>query len=275
MKGVMRFGKKGKLSPRYIGPYHIAKRIDNVAYELKLPQELAVVHPVFHVSMLKKYMGDPSLIIPIENIGIKDSLSYKEIPVQILDRQVRKLRTKGNGNRGRGNAQLGKEVARQDDRAQCYAFSSKNEVEASDAVITCTILMCDRMANVLFDLGSTYSYVSVRFASEFDMICDVLDAPIRVSTPVGENFGKGKIRVEGVYKTKQAKIISSSRASKLVEQGCLVYLAHVRDVEIEAPSIGSILWCLNLVSPISIPPYRMAPAELRELKAQIQKLLDK
>ncbi|KAK4716070.1 hypothetical protein R3W88_014408 [Solanum pinnatisectum] len=89
----MRFGKKGKLSPRYIGPYRIAKRIGNVAYELELQQELAAVHPVFHISMLKKCMGDPSLIISTENIEIKDSLSYEEISVQILDRQVRKLRT--------------------------------------------------------------------------------------------------------------------------------------------------------------------------------------
>ncbi|WMV37443.1 hypothetical protein MTR67_030828 [Solanum verrucosum] len=94
MKGVMRFGKKGKLSPRYIGPYRISKRVGNVAYELELPQVFAAVHPVFHISMLKKCMGDPSLIIPTENIDIKDSLSYEEILVQILDRQVRKLRTK-------------------------------------------------------------------------------------------------------------------------------------------------------------------------------------
>ncbi|KAK4723875.1 hypothetical protein R3W88_026654 [Solanum pinnatisectum] len=94
MKGVMRSGKKGKLSPWYIGLYRISKRIGNVAYELELPQELAAVHSIFHVSMLKKCMGDPSLIIPIEDIDIKDSLSYEEIPIQILDRQVRKLRTK-------------------------------------------------------------------------------------------------------------------------------------------------------------------------------------
>ncbi|WMV59165.1 hypothetical protein MTR67_052550 [Solanum verrucosum] len=94
MKGVMRFDKKVKLSPRYVGPYRISKRIGKVAYELELPQELAVVHPVFHVSILKKCMGDPSLIIPTENIGTKDSLSYEEIPIQILDRHVRKLRTK-------------------------------------------------------------------------------------------------------------------------------------------------------------------------------------
>ncbi|WMV58576.1 hypothetical protein MTR67_051961 [Solanum verrucosum] len=94
MKGVMRFGKEGKLSSRFIGPYRISKRVGNVAYQLELPQKLAVVHPVFHISILKKFMGDPSLIIPTEDIGIKDKLSYEEIPVQILDRQVDKLRTK-------------------------------------------------------------------------------------------------------------------------------------------------------------------------------------
>ncbi|WMV41399.1 hypothetical protein MTR67_034784 [Solanum verrucosum] len=94
LKGVMRFGKKWKRSPRYIGPYMISNRIGNVAYELELPKELATVHPVFHISMLKKCMGDPSLIIPTEDIGIKDSICYDEIPMQILDRQVRKLRTK-------------------------------------------------------------------------------------------------------------------------------------------------------------------------------------
>ncbi|WMV42221.1 hypothetical protein MTR67_035606 [Solanum verrucosum] len=94
MKGVMRFGKKGKLSPRYIGPYRISKRMDNVAYELELLQELKAVHLVFHISMLKKCIGDPSLIIPAEYIDIKDNLSYEEIPIQILDRQVSKLRTK-------------------------------------------------------------------------------------------------------------------------------------------------------------------------------------
>ncbi|WMV29724.1 hypothetical protein MTR67_023109 [Solanum verrucosum] len=94
MKGVMQFYKKGKLSPRYIRPYRIAKRIDKVAYELELPQELVADHPDFHVSLSKKCMGDPSLIIPTEDIGIKDSLSYEDISVQILDCQVRKLRNK-------------------------------------------------------------------------------------------------------------------------------------------------------------------------------------
>ncbi|WMV46622.1 hypothetical protein MTR67_040007 [Solanum verrucosum] len=74
----MRFCKKGKLSPRYIGLYIISKRIGNVAYELELPLELAAVHPIFDISMLKKCIKDPSLIIRMEDIGKKDSLSYEE-----------------------------------------------------------------------------------------------------------------------------------------------------------------------------------------------------
>ncbi|XP_055830750.1 uncharacterized protein LOC129899750 [Solanum dulcamara] len=90
MKGVMRFGKKGKLSPRYIGPYQITRRIG----ELDLPFDLEAVHPVFHVSMLRKCVGDPSRIFPIEDVHITEELSYEEHPIAILDRQVRRLRTK-------------------------------------------------------------------------------------------------------------------------------------------------------------------------------------
>jgi len=94
MKGVMRFDRKGKLSPRYVGPYEILKRVGKVAYELKLPIELAPVHPVFHISMLKKCIGDPVSILPLEGLGVNENLSYEEVPVEILDRQVKKLRNK-------------------------------------------------------------------------------------------------------------------------------------------------------------------------------------
>lgn len=94
MKGVTRFGKKEKFLPRYIGPYRIYKRIGDVDYELELPLELVLVHWVFHISMLKNCMSDASLIIPTENIDVKDNLSYEEIPVDIIDHQVCKLRTK-------------------------------------------------------------------------------------------------------------------------------------------------------------------------------------
>ena len=91
MKRVVRFVKEGKLSPRYVGPYEILKRVGKVAYELKLPNEFASIHPVFHVSMLKKCIGDPESILPIKGLGFKDNLSYEEIRVQILDRQVKSV----------------------------------------------------------------------------------------------------------------------------------------------------------------------------------------
>ena len=77
MKGVVRFGNKGKLSPHYMGPYEMFQRVGKVAYELKLPIELASVHPIFHVSILKKCIGDPESILPIEGTGVKDNLSYE------------------------------------------------------------------------------------------------------------------------------------------------------------------------------------------------------
>ena len=94
MKGVMRFGKKGKLSPRYIGPYEALQRVGNVANELKIPQELAFVHPVFHVSMFMKCLGDLASILPGYGLGVDENLSYEEVAVEIIDPQVKKLRNK-------------------------------------------------------------------------------------------------------------------------------------------------------------------------------------
>ena len=76
MKEVVIFDKKGKLIPRYVCPYKILQRVDKAAYELRLPSELALVHPIFHVSMLKKCIGDIESILPIEGLGVRDNLSY-------------------------------------------------------------------------------------------------------------------------------------------------------------------------------------------------------
>ena len=94
MRGIMRFGKKGKLSPRYVGPYEILERVGNVAYRLALPSELGGVHPVFHVSLLRKYLPDPSHVIQLQEVLLDKNLAYEETPVMILERQVRKLRSK-------------------------------------------------------------------------------------------------------------------------------------------------------------------------------------
>ena len=94
IKGVMRFGRKGKLSPRYIRSYEILHRVGEVAYELALPAELASIHPVFHVSMLKNCLGDPASILPVDGLVVCEDFSFEEIPVGILNRQVKRLRNK-------------------------------------------------------------------------------------------------------------------------------------------------------------------------------------
>ena len=94
MKGVMRFGKRGKLSPRYIGPFEVLKRVGEVTYELALPPGLSGVHPVFHVPMLKRYHRVGNYIIRWDSVLLDENLSYEEEPVAILDTEVRKLRSR-------------------------------------------------------------------------------------------------------------------------------------------------------------------------------------
>ena len=94
MKGVMRFGKKGKSAPRYIGPFEILERVGAVAYRLALSPDMLQVHPVFHVSMLRKYISDPSHVMQPQSVEVNDDLTYEEEPVAIVDYQVRQLRSK-------------------------------------------------------------------------------------------------------------------------------------------------------------------------------------
>ena len=85
----MRFGKKGKLSPRYIGPFEILERIGMVAYQLALPPNMSQVHPVFHVSILSKYTSDPSYVLQPQSVELNENLTFEEEPVAIVDYQVR------------------------------------------------------------------------------------------------------------------------------------------------------------------------------------------
>ncbi|XP_021765943.1 uncharacterized protein LOC110730449 [Chenopodium quinoa] len=94
MKSVMRFGKKGKLNLKYIGPYKIVQRIGKVAYRLALPMELSKVHDVFHVSQLRRYVPDKSHVLQPETIELDPSLTYEKRPVKILDSKVRSTRNK-------------------------------------------------------------------------------------------------------------------------------------------------------------------------------------
>ncbi|GKD80173.1 hypothetical protein Tco_1342794 [Tanacetum coccineum] len=91
-KGVVHFGKKGKLAPRYVGPFEILERISPVAYRLRLSEVLSGVHDTFHVSNLKNCLADASLYVPLDEIKVDKTLCFVEEPIKIMDCEIKSLK---------------------------------------------------------------------------------------------------------------------------------------------------------------------------------------
>ncbi|GJU55571.1 hypothetical protein Tco_1229285 [Tanacetum coccineum] len=91
-KGVVRFGKQGKLNPMYVGPFMVLEKVGSIAYKLELPEELSRVHNTFHVSNLKKCHADEPLAVPLDGLHFDDKLQFVEEPVKIVDREVKRLK---------------------------------------------------------------------------------------------------------------------------------------------------------------------------------------
>ncbi|GKD72860.1 hypothetical protein Tco_1331142, partial [Tanacetum coccineum] len=91
-KGVVHFGKKGKLGPRYVGSFEILERIGTVAYRLRLSEELSGVHDTFHVSNLKKCLADASLHVPLDEIKVDKTLRFVKEPIEIMNREIKSLK---------------------------------------------------------------------------------------------------------------------------------------------------------------------------------------
>nr|GFB90468.1 putative reverse transcriptase domain-containing protein [Tanacetum cinerariifolium] len=91
-KGVVRFGKRGKLNPRYVGPFKVMERVRYVAYKLDFPKELSRVHNTFHVSNLKKCHADEPLAVSLDGLHVDNKLHFVEEPVEIMDHEVKRLK---------------------------------------------------------------------------------------------------------------------------------------------------------------------------------------
>ncbi|XP_058004004.1 uncharacterized protein LOC131180670 [Hevea brasiliensis] len=94
VKEVMRFGKEGKLPPRYIGPFEVIDKVKTVADQLELPLSFSHVHPVFHIFILRKYISDPSHVLQPDTMELKENLTFEEQPIAIVDFQMRQLWSK-------------------------------------------------------------------------------------------------------------------------------------------------------------------------------------
>ncbi|GKC90509.1 hypothetical protein Tco_1151158 [Tanacetum coccineum] len=91
-KGVVHFGKRGKLNPRYVGPFKVLEKVGEVAYKLELPEELSRVHNTFHVSNLKKCHADEPLAVLLDGLHLDDKLYFVEEPLEIVGREVKRLK---------------------------------------------------------------------------------------------------------------------------------------------------------------------------------------
>ncbi|KAL4379065.1 hypothetical protein GQ457_02G041990 [Hibiscus cannabinus] len=221
-KKVMRFGRKGKLSPRYIGPYEIVERVGSVAYRLLLPPELERIHDVFHVSMLRKYRSDPSHVMPVEEIELNPDLSYDEEPVEILasDSKVLRGRTIELVKvkwRHRGVEEATWE--RKEDMMEQFPY--------------------------LFPSGLT-GFTALE--GYFEVIGSILEVGNDVLL-LGENSLGGP-------------------SEELEAPGSCLVLPPDREVEF-------VIETQTDSAPVSISPYRRSPKELKELKTQLQELLDR
>ncbi|GKD47985.1 putative reverse transcriptase domain-containing protein, partial [Tanacetum coccineum] len=144
-KGVVRFGKREKLNPRYVGPFKVLEKVGFVAYKVELPQELSRVHNTFHISNLKKCYSDEPLAIPLEGLHVDDKLRFVEEPIEIMDREVKRLKqSRIPIFKVRWNSRRGPEFTwEQEDQFQkksmrhegCYNMAEK-EVSTVDPVTT-------------------------------------------------------------------------------------------------------------------------------------------
>nr|GFA06580.1 putative reverse transcriptase domain-containing protein [Tanacetum cinerariifolium] len=131
---VVRFGKREKLNPRYVGPFRVLEKVGTVAYKLELPQELSRVHNTFHVSNLKKCYSDDPLTVPLDGLRIDDQLHFVEEPVEIMDREVKRLeRSLTPLVKVRWNSKRGPEFTweREDQFKQNYPYLFTNRASSS------------------------------------------------------------------------------------------------------------------------------------------------
>ncbi|GJZ89535.1 putative reverse transcriptase domain-containing protein [Tanacetum coccineum] len=159
--GVVRFGKRGKLAPRYVGPFEIVEPIGPVAYRLRLPQELSGIHDTFHVSNLKKCLANTDLHVPLDELKIDDNLRFVEEPLEIIDREVKSLKqSRITIVKVRWNSRRGPE----------FTSEREDEIKRKSRLVSSTYEGClsDRCCTLLVPASCTHSLLVKVISSKWE-----------------------------------------------------------------------------------------------------------
>ncbi|GJY86153.1 ribonuclease H-like domain-containing protein [Tanacetum coccineum] len=205
----MRFGKRGKLASRYVGPFEILKRIGPVAYRLRLPKELSGVHDTFHVSNLKKYMADANFNVPLDEINVDKTLHFVEKPVEIIDREVKTLkRSEISIVKVRWNSKCGPSLHGEREDIWKSRYPEQLVVIAGEFEIS-FCLLCG------YEVSSTLCSDSLLLTS---LCCDdIHDVTPRVSALAGCD-GKGAFQL-GSSKDDDDDVHSYGEEAKVIQNG--------------------------------------------------------
>ncbi|GJX17100.1 reverse transcriptase domain-containing protein [Tanacetum coccineum] len=262
-KGVVRFGKKGKLAPRFVGPFEIIEKVGLVAYLLDLPKELNCIHDTFHVSKLKRCLADPTLQVPLDEIRVDDKLNFVEEPMKILEREIKKLKRKPSD----------------------LGFSHEIEiangklVELNKVIRDCKLEIEGHTFDIdliPFGHGSFDVIVGMDWLSRYkaEIICH--EKVVRIPLPHGKI-----LRVLGEKPEEKVRYLMSA---KTIEQKLkdIVIVRNFPEVFPDdlsgLPPSREFEFCIDLIPrsmSVAKSPYRLAPSKIEELSSQLRELHDK